>query len=154
MVTQQIVDGPQRVGSQMLWLALKTCVTDREMWAQDFDRTGINIVRSDQNIENPHFFENYHFLKRYNSTFPGYFGSPPGTRAIVKDPGNERFRMRCDSRKKITYKKSKNKKLEHSYEKAKYYFSRIKISKIHIFGKNITFFNNKINISRIFWVPS
>ena len=64
MATQQIVDGPQCVGSQMLWLAQKTCVTGREMWAQDFDRTGINIVRSDQNIENQYFKENYHFFKR------------------------------------------------------------------------------------------
>ena len=81
------------------------------------------------------------------------FWYPPETRAIAKDPGNERFRMRSDSTKIIIAKYFKTKKLEHSYEKAKYYFGRIRISKIDIFSKNITLFKNKIFISGIFLGP-
>ena len=50
------------------------------------------------------------FLKK-KSKFPGNVWSPPETRAIVKDPGNERFRMRSDSRKKNHRKIFKNKKV-------------------------------------------
>ena len=45
------------------------------------------------------------------------FWSPFETGVITKDPGNERFRMRSDSRKKIIEKYLKMRKLEYSYEK-------------------------------------
>ena len=40
--------------------------------------------------------------KKYDS--PENFGFPFETDVITKDPGNERFRMRSDSRKKIIEK--------------------------------------------------
>ena len=46
------------------------------------------------------------------SYYPENFGSPPETSAITKDPGNERFRMRSDSRKIFIKKYLKTKKLE------------------------------------------
>ena len=62
--------------------------------------------------------------------------------------------MRSDSTKIIIAKYFKTKKSEHSYEKAKYYFGRIRISKIDIFSKNITLFKNKnITFRDIFESP-
>ena len=63
---------------------------------------------------NPKYFGNVdlHYIFQEKSTFPKYFGSPSETENIAKDPGNGRFRIRSDSRKKIIKKYLKTKKLE------------------------------------------
>ena len=57
------------------------------MWAQDFDRTGINnIVRSDQNIENPHFKKTITFLRDKIQHFRDILGPLLGPARSQKTP--------------------------------------------------------------------
>ena len=71
------------------------------------------------------------------------FWSPPETRAITKDPGNGRFRIRSDSRNIFIKKYLKTKKLELLQENRKTEKFVIKIAKIPKFQENINIFEQK-----------
>ena len=63
-------------------------------------------------MENPKFQEKISTFLKKRSKLPGFFWSPPETLAKTKDPGNERFRIRSDSRKIFIKKYLKTKKFE------------------------------------------